>query len=73
MNDLADCVTSYVYLFADGTKIFRVIINKKDREDLQTRNVCQYCITPAVKSLTHLVSCEISWELLKDTYYSVIK
>ena len=30
INDLPDCVTSEAYLFADDTKIFRVIANKEN-------------------------------------------
>ena len=35
INDLPNCVTSDTFLFADDTKIFRVITNKEDREELQ--------------------------------------
>ena len=35
INDLPDCVTSEAYLFADDTKIFRVIANEEDRGELQ--------------------------------------
>ena len=35
INDLPDCVTSDAYLFADDTKIFRVIANEEDRGELQ--------------------------------------
>ena len=35
INDLPDCVTSDAFLFAVDTKIFRVISNKEDREELQ--------------------------------------
>ena len=35
INDLPDCVTLDAFLFADDTKIFRVITNKEDREELQ--------------------------------------
>ena len=35
INDLPDCVTSDAYLFADDTKIFRVIANEEDRGKLQ--------------------------------------
>ena len=35
INDLPDCVTSEAYLFADDTKIFRIITKQGDREELQ--------------------------------------
>ena len=35
INDLPDCVTSDAYLFADDTKIFRIIGNDSDRDELQ--------------------------------------
>ena len=35
INDLPDIVDSQIYLFADDTKIFRAITNKKDQEILQ--------------------------------------
>ena len=35
INDLPDCVSSDAYLFADDTKIFRIITKEKDKEELQ--------------------------------------
>ena len=35
INDLPDCVTSDAFLFPDDNKVFRVITNKEDREELQ--------------------------------------
>ena len=34
INDLPDCVTLDAFLFADDTKIFRVITKMEDREEL---------------------------------------
>ena len=35
INDLPDCVSSDAYLFADDTKIFRIITKQEDKEELQ--------------------------------------
>ena len=35
INDLPDCITAYLKIFADGTKIFRDIATIIDSESLQ--------------------------------------